>query len=76
MTSIGTELPGTPLSEKDFTDKKILHNFDNLRGNFAWDKGVAVGKFLKGLKAGILLGSRCNTCRKTVIPPRSVCEWR
>ena len=68
-------LPGTPLSEKDFTDGNVLFNLDELRGNFAWDTGDAIGRFLNGLKSGLLIGSRCETCRKTVIPPRSVCEW-
>lgn len=69
------ELPGTSLSEKDFLDKKVLFNYDQLHGDFAWDTGVAIGQYLAGLKEGIILGARCNTCRKIVIPPRVVCEW-
>ena len=69
------ELPGTPLSEKDFQEGNILHNFDELRGDFAWDTGVAIGQYLAAFKAGVILGSRCNTCRKAVVPPRTVCEW-
>jgi uncharacterized OB-fold protein len=75
MTKNLIELPGTPLSENDFQDGKILHNFDALRGDFAWDTGVAIGQYLAGFKQGIILGSRCNTCRKVVVPPRTVCEW-
>ena len=69
------ELPGTPLSETDFTENKVLHRFDSLKGYFAWDKGIAIEIYLNGLKNGVLVGTRCNTCRKTVIPPRTVCEW-
>ena len=69
------ELPGTPLSEKDFQDGNILHTFDELRGDFAWDTGVAIGQYLAAFKEGVILGSRCNTCRKVVVPPRTVCEW-
>jgi len=75
MTKNLIELPGTPLSEKDFQEGKILHNFDELRGDFAWDTGIAIGQYLAGFKQGIILGSRCNTCRKVVVPPRTVCEW-
>jgi len=75
MKSKSSELPGTALSEKDFVEGKILHNFDDLNGIFAWDTGIAIGSYLAGLKRGVILGSRCNTCRKTVIPPRTVCEW-
>ena len=69
------ELPGTSLSEKDFEEGKVLFNHDQLNGQFAWDTGVAIGTYLAGLKAGVILGARCNTCRKIVVPPRVVCEW-
>ena len=75
MTKNLIELPGTPLSEKDFQDGNILHNFDELRGDFAWDTGVAIGQYLAAFKEGVILGSRCNTCRKVVVPPRTICEW-
>jgi uncharacterized OB-fold protein len=75
MTEKGKNLPGTPLHEKDFEEGKILFNYDELRGDFAWDAGVAIGRYLQGFKEGIILGARCSTCRKIVVPPRSVCEW-
>ena len=75
MTENLIELPGTPLSENDFQEGNILHNFDELRGDFAWDTGIAIGQYLAAFKEGVILGSRCNTCRKVVVPPRTVCEW-
>jgi len=75
MAKQNQQLPGTPLSEKDFEQGKILYNFDELHGEFAWDTGIAIGTYLAGFKAGVILGSRCNTCRKVVVPPRTVCEW-
>jgi uncharacterized OB-fold protein len=75
MTDHQKELPGTPLSEQDFQERKVLYNFDELHGDFAWDTGTAIGQYLAGFKEGLILGSRCNTCRKVVIPPRTVCEW-
>lgn len=75
MTANFKELPGTPLREKDFEEGKILFNFDELRGDFAWDTGIAIGRYLASLKEGVILGARCNTCRKVVVPPRTVCEW-
>lgn len=74
MTNKIHELPGTPLSELDFSEGKILFNFDELKGNYAWDTGIAIGKYLAGMKEGLIIGSRCNTCRKIVVPPRIVCE--
>lgn len=75
MTSNIKQFPGTPLSEEDFSNGNILFNHDQLRGNFAWDTGVAIGSYLAALKEGVILGSYCQTCRKTVVPPRTVCEW-
>ena len=75
MTENLIELPGTPLSEKDFQEGNILYNFDELRGDFAWDTGIAIGQYLAAFKEGLILGSRCKTCRKVVVPPRTVCEW-
>jgi len=66
---------GITLSENDFDEGKILFNFDELRGDFAWDTGVAIGKYLAGMKEGLIIGTRCKTCRKIVVPPRMVCEW-
>ena len=75
MTAKIKHFPGTPLSEADFQDGKILFNYDELKGDFAWDTGIAIGKYLAGLKNATLLGSLCATCNKIVIPPRTVCEW-
>ena len=75
MTDKIPEYPGTPLSEKDFAERKVLFVHDELHAEFAWDTGRAIGKYLAGLKEGIIYGIRCRTCRKVVVPPRSVCEW-
>lgn len=75
MTAKIPQFPGTPLSEADFAEGKVLHNFDTLRGDFAWDAGVAIGSYLAALKEGAILGAYCKVCRKTVVPPRVVCEW-
>jgi len=75
MTAKLKKFPGTPLGEDDFAKRKVLFNYDELKGDFAWDTGIAIGSYLAGLKAGIILGAHCTTCRKTVVPPRLVCEW-
>lgn len=75
MTAKIKEFPGSSLSEQDFADGKILYNFDRLNGIYAWDTGVAIGTYLAGLKRGQILGSHCPSCRRIVVPPRTVCEW-
>ena len=75
MTEKISEFPGTPLSEKDFEQKNTLFNLDELYGKFAWDTGKGIGRYLEALKDWVILGAHCNTCGKTVVPPRTVCEW-
>lgn len=75
MSSKIKEFPGVSLSEQDFTDGKVLYNFDKLNGIYAWDTGVGIGTYLASLKAGVILGSHCPSCRKIVVPPRTFCEW-
>lgn len=67
--------PGTSLSEKDIRDGKVLSIHDQMPGGFSWDTGVAIGKYLAGLNDGVILGSYCAHCRRTAVPPRTVCEW-
>lgn len=75
MSDINSYYPSTSLSEADIRDGKVLSIHDNLSGEFSWDTGVAIGKYLAGLKRGVILGSSCVNCRRTVVPPRNVCEW-
>jgi uncharacterized OB-fold protein len=66
---------GTSLSEDEIRKGDVLSSQDQMLADFAWDTGVAIGRYLDGLKAGIILGSYCRHCHRTVVPPRTVCEW-
>ena len=52
MTSKQKEFPGTPLSEGDFKDGKILFRLDEMKADFAWDTGIAISTYLAALKEG------------------------
>jgi uncharacterized OB-fold protein len=69
-----TFYPGTPLSEKDIRDGIVLSIHDQMPGKFSWDTGIGIGKYLAGLKDGVIFGSYCANCRRTVVPPRNICE--
>lgn len=45
---------------------------------YAWDNGIAIGKYLAGLRDGKILASHCNGCGRIMLPVRSFCElcWR
>jgi uncharacterized OB-fold protein len=75
MTDNVDNYPGTTLSEDDFLQGNVLSIHDKLEGRYAWDTGIAISRYLEGLKKGIILGAYCSKCRKTVVPPRTVCEW-
>ena len=75
MTVQIKEFPGVGLRESDFREKKVIFNEWSPNAQYAWDAGVAIGRYLAELKEGRLIGVRCRQCRRTVIPPRNFCEW-
>ena len=75
MTANIKTFPGTPLSEEDFASGRVLHLHDEMHAEYHWDTGIAIGAYLAAMKEGVILGATCRRCRKTVVPPRLVCEW-
>jgi uncharacterized OB-fold protein len=75
MTEKIKVFPGVSLSSADFKEGRVLFTEWRPNARYAWDAGVAIGRYLKELKEGRLIGSRCRHCRRTVVPPRTVCEW-
>ena len=75
MTERIKEFPGTGLRESDFREGRVVFNEWVPNCQYAWDAGVAIGRYLAELKEGRLVGVRCNRCRRTVVPPRHFCEW-
>ncbi len=69
------EPAGVPLKEEDIVKQKVLTVTYHPKTKYAWATGVAVGEFLKGLKAGVIIGSKCDECGRIVVPPRVFCEW-
>jgi uncharacterized OB-fold protein len=75
MTSKITDFPGVGLRNSDFVQKKILFTTWEPNARYAWDAGIAIGRYLDELKEGRLIGTHCRKCRRTVVPPRNFCEW-
>ena len=65
---------GTSISSKEIDQGKFLTINDTPLAKYQWDTGVAIGKYLEGLRGGKLLGTECLQCHKIVIPPRGFCE--
>ena len=45
-----------------------------VEARYAWDTGVAVSRYLHGLKEGKILARECRQCRRVLVPPRMFCE--
>lgn len=65
---------GTPVELNDIREGRILTVAWDPRAEYAWDTGVAIGRYLAELKNGRILGVHCRNCRRTVVPPRVFCE--
>jgi uncharacterized OB-fold protein len=70
----GKKLGGTNVKESAFAKNEILFHHFEPRMQYAWDNGVGIGLYLKGLKEGRLLASQCHKCGRTLLPARAFCE--
>lgn len=66
-------LRGRPLSDAEFRSGVSATPWTPSL-EYAWDAGVAISRFLEGLRAGKIYGVRCRQCGRTVTPPRAFCE--
>ncbi len=68
------KLAGTSLTDHALTQGEVLLTHWRVKSEYQWDTGVAVGRFLSGLKEGKILGTNCPSCERTLVPPRVFCE--
>jgi len=73
--SMPSKIQGTGLREEDLENHKVLMVSYRPNAKYAWATGVAVSQFLTGLKAGKIMGIRCDGCGRIAVPPRIFCEW-
>jgi len=66
---------GVALREVDIELRKVLSEVYHPKAKYSWATGIAIGRFLRELKAGRIVGTRCSHCRRVVVPPRIFCEW-
>jgi uncharacterized OB-fold protein len=64
--------PTVYLRQKDF--ERVLTERWEPNARYAWDTGVAIGRYLQELKAGRIVGRRCDGCGRILVPPRMFCE--
>lgn len=69
-----TDWPGTPLRDEDLREGRVLVTKGAPNAKYAWDTGVAIGRYLEALKEGKILGIHCPGCDRTLVPPRVFCD--
>jgi uncharacterized OB-fold protein len=75
MTTREEGFPGVSLRSGDFREGRVLFAEWDPNARYRWDAGVAIGRYLAELRQGRLTGTHCRHCHRTVVPPRTVCEW-
>jgi uncharacterized OB-fold protein len=68
------KLGGTNLKSADFKKGKVLTTEWEPALRYAWDNGVAIGRYLAEMKEGRIIARRCNRCDRIMLPPRMFCE--
>ena len=67
-------LAGTSLTDHALAYGEVLLTHWRVKSEYQWDTGVAVSRFLSGLKEGKILATHCPNCGRTLVPPRVFCE--
>ena len=65
--------PTRSLSDSEFREGVITVSH-SVRAEYRWDAGVAIGRYLDGLREGRILGRECRVCGRVLVPPRMFCE--
>jgi hypothetical protein len=63
----------TSLTDREFRGAVGAVDFE-VDARYAWDAGIAVGGYLRGLRRGVILARECRRCRRVLVPPRMFCE--
>ncbi len=66
--------PGTEITPQDLEAEKYLFTHYETVLKYSWTSGVAISRFLDGLKAGEIWARKCEGCGRTMVPPRMYCE--
>ena len=66
--------PGEELKGRDIREGRVPAIRHRPKVRYLWAAGVAMSRFIEGLKAGKIIGSCCNKCGRIMVPPRAFCE--
>jgi len=66
--------PGVEITPEEVKAGRYLMTSYQTTLGYSWSSGVAMGRFLRGLKDGELWGRECDGCGRRMVPPRMYCE--
>ena len=69
-----TSYPGHEILPEEAKSGKYLHVVYKFEPKYSWAAGVAISRFLDELKAGKIIGRKCDNCMRILVPPRMYCE--
>ena len=67
-------LPGTYLKRDEMYRLPGLVRYRPV-ARYRFSAGIAQTRFLKALREGRIIGSRCPVCGRVYVPPRAFCEY-
>jgi len=65
---------GREIDLEDIEKKTVTYVEDHPDIRYQFTAGQAISKFLKGLRDGKILATKCSKCRRVMVPPRAFCE--
>jgi len=74
LSSRITRYPGTEITREEARAGRYLLTRYETELRYSWSSGMAVSRFLGGLRDGVLWGRKCKGCGRTMVPPRMYCE--
>lgn len=74
MSSKIQKYRGVEITSEEMKSGKYLLTEYETELRYSWSSGVAIGRFLAGLKEGEVWGRKCDTCKRVLVPPRMYCE--
>lgn len=74
MSVKNTSFPGREITTDELKQGKYLEIVQKFEPRYSWAAGVAISRFLNELKEGRIIGRKCSTCTRTLVPPRMYCE--
>lgn len=74
MSSKIAKYPGNEIGPRELEAGRFLSTHYETSLRYSWTSGVAISRFLDGLKEGQLWARKCNKCGRVLIPPRMYCE--